>query len=98
MKELADILKKHFEQNPSSYENADSVLDMLYWHYTEHGSSDSEKIRSQFDVLRKLVNFPPKEYDEVFYTVSDLCIEHGRLTFQEGMRLGMLIMCEMNNQ
>lgn len=91
MKELAVILKKHFEQNSPNYGDADSVLDMLYWHYTEYSSPDNEKIVNQFAALRKLVNFSPKEYDQVFYIVSDLCLEHGRLAFQEGIRLGMLL-------
>lgn len=95
MKKLAEMLKQYVEQNPSKYGDAESVLDILYWHHTEHGSADNEKIANQFAALRKLVNFPRKEYDQVFYVVSDLCLEHGRLAFQEGMRVGMELAMEV---
>lgn len=98
MKKLAEMLKEYVEQNPLNYGEVESVLDILFWYYAEYGSLDSEKIRDQFDSLRKLVNFPPKEYDRVFAVVSNLCLEHGRLAFREGMRLGMLLMCEVSNE
>lgn len=91
MKELAEILRQYVAQNPLNYGEVESVLDMLFWHYAEYCSLDSEKIRNQFTALRKLVNFPPKEYDQVFYVVSDLCLGHGRLAFSEGLRLGMVL-------
>lgn len=61
MKRTAEMLKEYVEQNPLNYGEASSVLDVLFWHYAEYGSLDSEKIRDQFDALRKLVHFPPKE-------------------------------------
>ena len=98
MKKLVEMLKEYVEQNLLNYGEAESVLDVLFWHYAEYGSLDSEKISDQFDALRKLVNFPPKEYDRVFDVVSDLCLEHGRLAFREGMRLGILLMCEIKDK
>lgn len=97
MEKLIETLQHHFRQNPPDYGDAESVLDALYWRYTECGDSDSEKIRGQFDALRKLVSFPPKEYDQVFYLVSDLCLEHGRLAFREGMKTGMALVRELKN-
>lgn len=96
MEKLIEVLQQHFKQNPPDYRDADSALDTLYWHYMEHGSTDSEKIINQFVALRKLVNLPPKKYDQVFYVVSDLCLEHGRLAFSEGLRIGMELAVEMN--
>ena len=98
MKKTAEMLKEYVEQNPLNYGEASSVLDVLFWHYAEYGSLDSETIKDQFNSLRKLVNFPPKEYDKVFDVVSDLCLEHGRLAFREGMRFGILLMSDMNDK
>lgn len=98
MKKLAEMWKQYLEQNPLNYGEEDSVLDVLYQNYTEYGSPDNEKICSLFAELRKRVDLPPKEYDSVFYVVSDLCLEYGRLAFREGMRLGMLLMCEINDE
>lgn len=92
------MLKEYVEQNLINYGEVESVLEILFWYYAEHGGLDSKQIADQFDVLRKLVNFPPKEYDNVFNVVSDLCLEHGRWAFREGMRLGMLLMCEMKDE
>lgn len=96
MEKLIEVLRQHIRQNPPDYGDVDSVLDTLYWHYVEHGSTDSEKIINQFAVLRKLVNIPPEEYDQVFYVVSDLCLEHGRLAFFEGLRVGIELAMEVN--
>lgn len=95
MDRLVETLQQHFRQNSPNYGDAETVVDMLYAHYTEHGSVDSEKVVNQFATLRKLVNLPPKEYDQVFYAVSDLCIEHSRLAFTEGLRMGMDLVMEV---
>lgn len=95
MKELTETLQQHFErQPPVSYGDADTILDALFWLYTEHNSLDCEKIKGLFRKLREYLNLPPQEYDEVFYIVSDLCILHGRSAFAEGIRLGMQLMQE----
>lgn len=89
MEKLVEVLQQHFAQNPPNYGDAESVLDILYGHYIEHGNIDSEKIVNQFAALRALVNLPPQEYDPIFYIVSDLCMEHEQLAFSEGLRMGM---------
>lgn len=94
MEKLVETLQQHFAHNPPDYGDAESVLGILYEYYMEHGSSDSEKIMSQFATLRALVNLPLQEYDPIFYVVSDLCMEHGRLAFSEGLRMGMELTME----
>ena len=44
------------------------------------------------------MNLPLREYDEVLYIVSDLCLEHGRQAFSEGLKIGMLMMQEMGKE
>lgn len=83
---------------PPACGGGESVLDMLYWHYMEHNHCDSQKIRKQFDTLRKLVNFPSKEYDQVFYVVSDLCLEYGRQAFGDGIKLGVALFQELSGR
>ncbi|MBQ3194790.1 MAG: hypothetical protein IJB59_14610 [Oscillospiraceae bacterium] len=94
-KDQGIILRRHFEkQPPVSYGDADTILDALFWLYTENNSLDCEEIKVQFARLREYLDLPPKEYDEVFYAVSDLCVLHGRTAFVEGIRLGMQLMQE----
>ena len=67
MEKLVETLQQYFSQNPPAYGGAESVLDILYGYYIEHGSSDNEKIMNQFATLRALVDLPPQKYDPIFY-------------------------------
>ena len=95
MEKLVEVLQQYFTQNPPVYGDAESVLDMLFWHYTEYNQIDNEKIKTLFAKLRDYLNLPPQEYDEVFYIVSDLCIEQGRLAFMEGLKVGLMLLNEL---
>ena len=95
MEKLIEVLQQHFAQNPPDYGNAESVLDMLFWPYTEHNQIANEAIKTQFAKRRDYLNLPPQRYDEVFYIVGDLCIEHSRLAFREGMRLILALLQEL---
>lgn len=98
MKELLETLKQYILSHPPDNGDGESILDMLFWHYVENNAIDNKKIRAQFTALRELLALPPKDYDSVFYAVSDLCLEHGRLTFTEGVHLGVLLMKELGLQ
>lgn len=98
MEKLVETLQQYFSQNPPAYGGAESVLDILYGYYIEHGSSDNEKIMNQFATLRALVDLPPQKYDPIFYVVSDLCIEHGRLAFSEGLHMGIQLAGEIRKE
>lgn len=95
MRTLAELLKDYVEQNPPACGDAQTVVDRIYWAYMENHWIDNDKISKNYSVLRKRVNMPTHEYDEVLYIVSDLCLEHGRLAFMEGLKIGMLLMQEM---
>lgn len=95
MEKLIEVLQQHFAQNPPNYGDAESVLDMLFWNYTEYNQIDNEKIKAQFAKLRDYLSLSAQEYDEVFYIVGDLCIEHSRLAFREGMRLVLALLQEL---
>lgn len=96
MKEILHTIHKSIAEHPPNYNGSGTLLDMLYWHYTESNVLDNEKIKGQFEALRNLVNLSRQEYDELFYIVSDLCLEHGRLAFIEGLRLGVVLMQELD--
>ena len=92
MKKLAQLLRSYVDQNPPSCGNAQDVVDQLYWCYMEHNRVDNDKTNACYDSLREKVNLPLREYDEVLYIVSDLCLEYGRHSFLEGLKIGMLLM------
>lgn len=95
MEKLIEVLQQHFTQNPPDYGDAESVLDMLFWYYTEYNQIDNEAIKTQFAKLRDYLNLPPQEYDEVFYIVGNLCVEHSQLAFREGMKLILVLFQEL---
>lgn len=33
MEKMVEVLQQHFAQSPSNYGDAESVVDMLFWHY-----------------------------------------------------------------
>lgn len=96
-KKIADIVKSYVVQNPPDCGNAQDVVDRIYWCYMESNRIDNSKTNDCYAALREKVNLPLREYDEVLYIVSDLCLEHGRLAFMEGLKVGMLLMQELTN-
>ena len=97
MRQFLETLKQYVREHPPDYGDGESILDVLFWHYVEHNAIDSEKIREQFVALRKMLNLPTQDFDQVFYMVSDLCLEHGRLAFGEGVKIGIALLGELNS-
>ena len=95
MKTTANILKSFVERNPPQSGDAKAVADQLYWNHLENNRMDNDKISSCYTALREKVNLPLRDYDEILYIGRDLCTEHGRLAFLEGLKIGMLLMQEI---
>ena len=95
MDSLAELLKRYVEDNPPACGNAQAVVDQIYWAYMENHRVDNDKTSERYEALREKVNLPLREYDEVLYIVSDLCLEHGRLAFMEGLKVGLVLFHEL---
>lgn len=96
MQKYLDALQDYCKQNPLNHGDTESVMELLYWHYSEFNPIDNQKIRDGFRKLRS--QFPElsiQTFDPIFTTVSDLCEEHERLAFYEGLRLGVTLMKEL---
>jgi hypothetical protein len=98
MKRLAELLKRYVEENLPNSGNGQEVADRLYWCYMERSRIGNDKTNACYAALREKVNLPLREYDEVLYIVSDLCLEHGRQAFLEGLKVGMLLVQEMGKE
>lgn len=92
MNNFAKLLNCYVEQNPPICGDAQAVVDQLYWAYMENHRIDNDKSNECYAALREQVKLPMREYDEVLYIVSDLCLEHGRMAFMEGLKVGILLM------
>lgn len=96
MKEYLKFLEEYYKQNPPNYGDMESVLEVLYWYYAENNPIDNQKIRDSFAKLRsQFPNLSIQGFDPIFTTVSDLCVEHERLAFHEGLRVGVELMMEL---
>ncbi len=73
-------LQDYYKQNPLNHRDSESVMEFLYWHYAENNPIDNRKIRDGFVQIRQQYShLTMQEFDPIFTTVSDLCVEHERL-------------------
>ncbi len=96
MQHYIDALRYYCQRNPLNHGDAESVMEFLYWHYAEFNPIVNQKIRDGFtQIRRQYSHLSMEEFDPIFTTVSGLCVEHERLAFLEGLRLGMTLMMEL---
>ncbi len=96
MKNIAAQLESYCKEHPLRLTDRETILESLYWLYTESVPSDSKKLRDGYARLRKQLHFlKPKEYDAVFDTVTELCTESEQIAFYAGVRLGTELMIEL---
>lgn len=80
-----------------SYDDAHSLLEMLYYYYTAGNPVDNAVIRCQLKELNDVLSYLPlSENDAVFSFVVDLCITHERQAFLDGVHVGMRLFSELN--
>ena len=85
-------------QQPNYPDNADSILEVLFDAYNESSGFDNAAIKADFEELYRLMNGKPlKEIDEIIYTVCTLCRDHEKVGFIEGIKVGMLLARETND-
>lgn len=96
MNHYLKALQDYCKRNSLNHGDAESGIEFLYWHYAENNPIDSRKIRDGFASIRQQYpHLSMQEFDPIFTTVSDLCVEHERLAFLKGLRLGMTLMTEL---
>ena len=88
------------EQTPNfRFGDANSILEILCYYYTEANPVDNAVIRCQFKNLDNVLSkHSLEDNEEVFSTVVDLCISHARQAFAEGIVVGMRLFTELQNE
>ena len=78
------------EQHPSfGFDDAHSILEMLYYYYTQDNPIDSALIRCRFKELDdRLPHLTVKESDAIFSVIMGLCSEYERRHFCRAFRWG----------
>ena len=75
MKSYVEQLQAYIAANPPKYHfcNGESVLQMLYFSYTESNPIVDPKIRSGFRVLRRYIKNLPRDQEEIVFIPSATC-------------------------
>ena len=86
------------EQAPCfGFDDANSILEMLYYYYRNDNPVDSATIRCQFKELQDILcRLSFKENDAVFALTVDLCVAHERQAFLDGIHVGLRLFEELN--
>ncbi len=99
MKSLTEKLLAHYTEHPPHLDNADSILDMIFWIYSESNPIEDDASKRKYKAIRERISsLSLTDCDELFNLICDLCTDHERLAFREGIRFGMLLMRELENE
>lgn len=86
------------EQAPGfAYQDARSLLEMLYYYYSAANPVDNAVIRCQFRELHNILcKLPFEENNAVFDLAGNLCAAHERQAFLDGIHVGIRLFGELS--
>ena len=96
--EFVRVLSACVETKTLNYHDGDeeTLLEMLFNIYTELKGFDNQIIREDFEALYATVNGKSlQEIDAVIYPVCDLCRDHQKVGFIEGVKVGFILRSEL---
>ena len=92
MEEFLRKLSAYIAEHPQILhsEDTDTILDALFWVYSEAACADGQAVLQYNENLNRLLNgLPTERVNTIIDTVNDLCWEHERRGFINGFKLGM---------
>lgn len=97
MRQIIEKLREYIAQDSCNLGDEKSVLTMLYEAYSDCNRMDNEQIKADFNELYRLMNgMELREMDRIIYPVCTLCRDHERAGFMSGLKVGMLLYCELH--
>ena len=99
MEELLRKLSAYIAEHPPVLhsEDADTILDVLFWAYSETSCADGQAVLQYNENLNRLLNgLPTERVNTIIDTVNDLCWEYDRQGFIYGFKLGMRLEQEIS--
>ena len=101
MNPYIEKLNIYLTENPPDYgyNDAASLLEMLYRFYTEHNPIEDAAIKENFKKLDHcLYHLTIRENDEVFDLAVDLCQQFARSAFLAGIHVGVRLYSELRTE
>lgn len=92
-------LKNYVDSHVPNFGVGESVLTLLYEAYAECNKMDDGTIKEDFNKLYQIMNgMPLREMDKILYPVCTLCRNHQRAGFAHGIKVGVRLPNELNNE
>ena len=101
MEKLIAQLRQYVADHPPDYGDGDchSILDMLYYRYSECNRLDNDEIKATFaDLYQQMHGMSLREMDRIIDVVCTLCREHEKAGFTEGIRVGIQLAKELEQR
>lgn len=99
MKNYFEILRTYIAENPPDFGDGESVLTLLYEAYAESNKMDDGTIKEDFNELYRQINgMELREMDRIIYPVCTLCRDHQRSGFVEGIKVGIRLRSELEEE
>ena len=98
MEKLIAQLRQYVADHPPNYGDGDchSILDMLYYRYSECNRLDNAEVTAAFtDLYQKMHGMSLREMDRIIDVVCTLCREHENAGFTEGIKVGIQLAKEV---
>ena len=99
MEQFLQKLSAYIAEHPPVLhsEDTDTILDALFWAYSEAACADGQAIQQYNENLNRLLNgLPAERVNTNIDTVNDLCWEHDRQGFINGFKFGMRLEQEIS--
>lgn len=88
------FVKEHAKRTQSN--NSPSILEQLWQSYSIGHTIDCENIRMHFQTVENtLSSLSQKRQRILLRTIIDLCLEHERIAFLEGIQIGVQLSEEL---
>ena len=99
MRKYTKKLREYLDRNPIQYADGASLLEELFWCYTESNSCADPEIREQFQKLyRSMPELSETRFDEIFSLVSALSAKQEKAAFQIGAKIDFRLAAELFNR
>ena len=98
MEELITQLRQYVADYPPNYGDGDchSILDMLYYRYSECNRLDNDEIKIAFaDLYQQMHWMSLREINRIIDVVCTLCREHEKAGFTAGTIVGARLIFEI---
>ena len=96
MKQYTEILLSYLRENPVQFTEGTTLLQQLYWCYTECNPLNNEALKTQFAAIYKsMPELSEENFDRIFIQICELQLLEERLSFEAGFKIGLRLAMDL---